>query len=135
MRAIVVFMSHVSYLILNESTLFYFDLSTPKTSNRGKIQTWTDQVASANKRFKVPAPDTATSSTAIRTDRTTSTSSAVVAHAAPTSKKNAKLEQGGVKSFSAFLDEDESAERDAALTSPIKGKKRLTTKVCCQVMI
>jgi hypothetical protein len=30
-----------------------------------------------------------------------------------------------------LIDEDESAERDAALNSPIKGKKRLTTKVRC----
>jgi hypothetical protein len=123
---------HLSYLILNDLTLFYFDLSAPETSRTEKIQTWTDQVAKANKKSKVPDRGTATSTTVIRTDRTTTSSSAVVAHAGLTIKKKAKLEpEAGNVAVSAFLDEDESAERDAALTSPIKGKKRLTTKVRC----
>jgi hypothetical protein len=122
------FMPHLSYLILNELTLFYFDLSASKTSRTGKIQSWTAQVAKANKKSKVPASGTATSATAIRT---TASSSAVVAQAAPTTKKKAKLEPEPDNSASAFLDEDESAEREAALASPIKGRKRLTTKVGC----
>jgi hypothetical protein len=125
-------MSHLSYLILNQLTLFHFDLSAPKTNHTGKIQTWTDQVAKANKKFKIPKPGTATSSTAIRTDRTTASTNVSVARAAPPTKKKAKLEPEAVYSRgSAFIDEDESAERDAALNSPIKGKKRLTSKVRC----
>lgn len=126
------FMSHLSYLVLNEITLFYSSLSTTKTSQTGKIQNWTAQVAKANKKSKVPAPSqgTAPSTTVVRT---TTTSSAVVSQTAPTSKKKAKPESqaGAVKlGYSEFLDEDESVERNAALTSPIKGRKRLTTKVC-----
>jgi hypothetical protein len=121
---------HLSYLILNELTLFYSDLSAPKTSRTEKVQNWTAQVAKANKKSKV-VPDagtaTATTTTAVHTNRTTTSSSAVVVHAGLTTKKKAKLEPEAGNS--AFLDEDESAERDAALTSPIKGKKRLTTKV------
>ena len=127
-------MPHLSYLILNELTLFYFNLSVSKTSQIGKIQSWTAQVAKANRKSKVPDPTatTATSTTAVCTDRTTTSSSAVVAQAAPTTKRKAKLEPGAVNSaVSAFIDEDESAEREAAITSPIKGKKRLTTKVHC----
>lgn len=134
MRAIVVLMPHLSYLILNELTLFYSYLSAPKTSQTGKIQTWTDQVAKANKKLKAPAPGTATSRTVIRTDRTTTSSSTVVSQvaSAPTTKKKTKIDTEAVNlAFSTFLDEDENAKRDAALTSPIKGKKRLTTKVCC----
>jgi hypothetical protein len=124
-------MSHLSsYLILNELTLFYFDLSAPKTSRAEKIQSWTAQVAKANKNSKVPNLGTATSTTAIHTDRTTTSSSAIVAYTGLTTKKKAKLEPEAVSNSAAvFLDEDESAERDAALTSPIKGKKRLTMKV------
>jgi hypothetical protein len=125
-------MPHLNYLILNESTLFYFDLSASKTRQTGIIQDWTAQVAKANKNLKskVSAPGTATSSTVVRT---TTSSSVVVSQAAATAlttKKKAKLEPKAVSKVSAFLDEDESAERDAALTSPIKGKKRLTSKVC-----
>jgi hypothetical protein len=137
-RAFVVLMPHLnrSYLILNELTLFYFDLSAPKTSKIGKIQTWTDQVAQANlnkkSNLKV-APSTATSSTVVRTDRTTASSTAVVAQRGLTTKKKAKHEPeaDNVVAVATFLDEDESVERDAALASPIKGKNRLTSKVCC----
>ena len=122
-----------SYLILNELTLFYFDLSAPKTSRTGKVQSWTAQVAKANKKSKVSDPSTTTSTTLVRSDRTTTSSSAVVSQSASTTKKKTKVEpEADNSSFSAFsLDEDESAERDAALNSPIKGNKRLTTKVHC----
>ena len=120
-------MSHLSYLILNESTLFYFDLSASKTSETGKIELWTDQVHKANKKFNILNPKTATSTTAIRT---TTSSRAVVAQAAPTIKKKAEVKpEADNSAFASFLDEDENAERDAALNSPIKGGKRLTTKV------
>ena len=132
MHAVVVSMPY-SYLILNELTLFYFDLSAPKTSRTGKVQSWTAQVAKANKKSKVPVPSTTTSTTLVRSDRITTSSSAVVSQSVSTTKKKAKRELEAENiSFSAFsLDEDESAERDAALNSPIKGKKRLTTKVRC----
>ena len=121
-------MSHLSYLILNELTLFYFNLSATKTSQTGKIQNWTDQVAKANKKSKV-APSTATSVTSATVVRTTASSSVAIA---PTTKKKAKINPGAVNlGVSAILDEDESVERHAALTSPIKGKKRLTAKVRC----
>jgi hypothetical protein len=119
------------FLILNESTLFYLNLSTTKTSKTGKVRNWTAQVAKANKDDKSKAPrSTVTSTTLVH--RTTTSSSAVVS--APTTKplkKKAKLERKAVPDSpgSAFLDEDESAERDAALSSPLKGNQRLTSKV------
>jgi hypothetical protein len=138
-RAFVVLMPDLSYLILNESTLFYFDLShsasASNISKTGKIETWTDQVAKANKKSKVRYPTaTGSSTTAVRTDRNTTSSHAIVTLAVPTTKKKAEPKLEAVNSsVSVFLDEpeDESAEREAALTSPIKGKKRLTTKVRC----
>ena len=109
-------MSHLSYLILNELTLFYFNLSATKTSQTGKIQNWTDQVAKANKKSKV-ALSTATSVTSVTVVRTTASSSVAIA---PTTKKKAKIDPGAVNlGISAILDEDESVERHAALTSPI----------------
>ena len=85
------------------------------------------------KKSKVPVPSTTTSTTLIRSDRITTSSSTVVSQSVSTTKKKAKREPEAENiSFSAFsLDEDESAKRDAALNSPIKGKKRLTTKVRC----
>ena len=128
-------MPHLSYLILNESTLFYLDLSASKTNEVGKIHDWTAQVAEANlpvnKNSKAPVgTGTATSTTAFRVERTTTSSSAVVTQAVPT-KKKAKSKPVTVDlAVSAFLDdEDETAERDAARTSPIKGRQRLTSKV------
>jgi hypothetical protein len=122
----------MSHLILNETTLFYLDLSGPKTSKAGKIQNWTAQVAKANAKPKVSRPSTVTSTTAVSAIRTTTSSSAVIA--VPTTKplkKKAKLDPEETNSATpAFLDEDESAERDAALSSPIKGNQRLTSKVC-----
>ena len=73
-------MPHLDYLILNESTLFYFNFSASKTCQTGIIQNWMAQVAKANKNsnYKVSAPGTATSSTVICTDCTTASSSVVV---------------------------------------------------------
>ena len=133
-------MTQIPYLILNESTLFYVNLSATKTSAVGKIQSWTAQVAKANKsESKVPYPSTGTqasSTTAVH--RTTTSSNAVVTQAVLITKplkKKAKLEPKAVtnSAASAFLDEpeDESAEREAALSSPIKGNRRLTSKVRC----
>ena len=84
----------IPYLILNESTLFYLNLSTTKTSKAGKIQTWTAQVANANKnkKSKVSHPSivTGTSTTIVSAVSgpgcTTTSSSTVVAQADPTTK-------------------------------------------------
>jgi hypothetical protein len=138
-RFLFIAMTQMPYLILNESTLFYVNLSATKTSEVGKIQNWTAQVAKANK-SKVPHPGTVTqaftssSTTAVR--RTTTSSSAVVTQAVPITKplkKRTKFEPKAVTNLAAFLDEpeDESAEREAALSSPIKGNQRLTSKVRC----
>lgn len=136
-RAFVVLMSHLfdNYLILNESTFFYFYLSATQTNEVGKIQKWTAQVekARATKNEKsteaakvtVSGPCSVTSTTVVHT---TTSSSAVTA--APTTRPLKKAKLGPDNSaVSAFLEEDESAERDAALTSPIKGKQRLSSKV------
>ena len=133
-RAFIVyrFLIMMPYLILNESTLFYLNLSATKTNEVGKIHTWTAQVAKANQKTKseVQRSGIATSTTAVSIRTTTSSSAVVTAPTFKPSKKKAKLEPEAVNlTVSAFLEEDESAERDAALSSPIKGKQRLTSKV------
>lgn len=127
-----------TYLILNESTLFYVNLSATKTSGVGKIQNWTAQVTKANK-SKVPHPGTAvTSSSTTAICRTTTSSSAVITQSVPITKPlkkslRAKHEPKEVTNSAAFLDEpeNESGEREAALSSPIKGNQRLSSKVHC----
>jgi hypothetical protein len=131
-RAFFFLMSHLfdDYLILNELTLFYFNLSATETNEVGKIQNWTARVEKANKNKKINVPGlrTATSTTAIRT---TTSSAAVVTASAPTTK-NTKLGPAGARPSAVFvLEEDESAERGAAITSPVKGNKRLSSKVRC----
>jgi hypothetical protein len=135
----------VPYLILNESTLFYLNLSATKTSKTGKVENWTVEVAKATKDDKPkvsrPSAVTGTSTTVVSAIRrtTTSSSAVVTVPTVPTTtkplKKKAKLEPKAVtvtnSAVATFLDEDESVERDAALSSPIKGNQRLTSKVRC----
>lgn len=119
-------------LILNETTLFYLNLSAtaPNTSTSfNKIKNWTSQVAktSSSRSNSIYVPSgSSKSSTLVPSKRTTSSSSAVVsktqAHAQP-EKKKMKLDNHD-------LTEDEKFEREAALSSPIKGKQRLNSKVC-----
>ena len=71
---------------------------------------------------------TASSTTAVSARRTTFTSNAVVI---PTKsdvqhRKQAKTEP---PPNTAFLEEDEGVEREAALSSPIKGGQRLSNEV------
>jgi hypothetical protein len=119
-------------LILNETTLFYLNLSTtaPDTSNTyNAIKKWTSHVAKTNRSSK--SSGSASISTLVPSKRTTSSSSAVVSKTrSQPEKKKIKLDNQDVATSTMILEEDEAVEREAALSSPIKGKKRLNNKVC-----
>jgi hypothetical protein len=115
------------HLILNGTTLFYLNLSAIKVSNVGKINSWMAQVAQANETAMSKVPlGTASSTTAVSVICTTMSSSAVVKPSTTRPlKTKAKTEHVEAHSAtSTFLEEDESAERDVALSSLIKGKQR-----------
>lgn len=131
-----------SLLILDETTLFFYNLACsrkqPKQHAVTAIRNWSDDVAKS-----APLSQRTTTSVA-STKRTTSSSSAVIAKKSgpPPTKKT---ESGMLKprdvgkteyepeeedaGYGGFAGEDESAEREAAMSSPIKGNKWLTSKV------
>jgi hypothetical protein len=113
---------------LTEITLFYHDISSSglKRKSYGTIEDWTSRVPVAKSsgrksRSSVPAPS---STTAISTFRTTGSSSvvAVTMNNVAKAKKACKSSQPPRADEDVF--EDESAEREAALSSPIKGPDR-----------
>jgi hypothetical protein len=120
-------------LILNETTLFYLNLSaTANTSSFNDVKNWTSHVAKVGHSTKPDSIHAAStkSSILIPSKRTTTSSSAVVvakSHAQPEAKK-IKLDNRDATT-SRFLEEDEAVEREAALLSPIKGNQRLNSKV------
>ena len=86
-----------------------------------------------NKTWVAPSSvHTASTTTAVRsTARTTSSSNAVVVptkHVATKEIKSKDMDHD-------FWDENEAAEREAALSSPIKGKQRLSSAVSNVLMV
>jgi hypothetical protein len=71
---------------------------------------------------------TATSKTAVSTNRTTNSSKAVVI-SSKSKVPNQKSNLHQVEPSQGFFEEDEDEERQAALSSPIKGGKRLSNAV------
>ena len=117
-------------LILNETTLFYLNLSTTATNSSNsfnKIKDWTSHVSKTSHSTKPSSVHMASakSSTLVPTKRTTSSSSAIVVaktHDAQPKTKKVKLENYNLATVE-FLGEDEAVEREAALSSPIKGNQ------------
>jgi uncharacterized membrane protein len=145
-------------LILNHTTLFYYNISSTKTSKTkyGPVEDWLQdttqvinkqlsnrdlsniifgQVAEAGLRADEPKHSsshplrrTASSTIAVTANRTTSSSNAVVISSkSKISNQGSKLQDAGPSQ--GFLEEDEDEERNAALSSPIKGGKRLSSAV------
>jgi hypothetical protein len=146
-------------LILNETTLFYYNISTSKISKTklGVIEDWVAKVRPhiciipsisltlQVHREKPKGPRhglaatiyTDTSKTAVSTaSRITSKSNAVLVpakHSAP--KKHVKVEPlDNDTEFYGFLEgEDDTEEREVALSSPIKGNQRLSSTVSYEI--
>jgi hypothetical protein len=131
---------------VTETTLLYHDISTfgIKKTSYGTVEDWGSHVPvarpSSRKPTPVPTVPVGSSTTAVPTFRTTGNSSTIavtvndVAKAkkstksSKSSKSSQPLRSGiGLKDDSIF--EDESAEREAAHLSPLKGVDRLANAV------
>ena len=122
-------------LILDETTLFFFNLRAPThiTSSQrlpGLIESWVARVPSGapvKKGLKAMASVILSSTLAgskTAKSRTTSSNSVGISSASEPPSTIAVNELGGL------FDENESDEREAAMSSPIKGKTRVTSAVC-----
>jgi hypothetical protein len=116
-------------LTLDHSTLFYFSLnSNPEPFKKG-IKGWASNVdVSLSERAKPSSTrpgSKAGSSKSIITSKSTLVDNVVI------SRKVEVKPEPDVETFGLFQDEDETigAEHDAAISSPIKGRGRLTNSV------
>ena len=113
---------------LDHSTLFYFSLnSNPEPFKRG-IKSWASNVDVSFNRAKPLSTrpgSKAGSSKSVITSKSTLVDNVII------SRKAEVKPEPDVESFGLFQDEDETigAEHDAAITSPIKGRGRLTNSV------
>jgi hypothetical protein len=137
-------------LLLNETTLFYFSLgkqAQPQGKVSGVIKDWADKVSrSVQPPTKGPIGSSTSGSSRPTKSGTLSTGTAVNSAASvptsfrstssaakdantkATSKPSSKQPFEVVK-FGGIDSGDETEEREAALSSPIKGGKRLTSVV------
>jgi hypothetical protein len=125
-------------LTLDETTLFYFSLySQSQSHKKGVINDWASNVASFDSGISLPKPKSkggASLNSGVpsltRASTLSSKSSALTDSITITDKK-----EGRPVSYSSHIgglqDEDEAhgAERDAAASSPVKGKVRLSSRV------
>jgi|SRR5579863_1121217 len=125
-------------LLLNHTTLFYFNLSNDqlaKDKYSGVVANWAKNVSHSQ------AKGGSTKSTTSKTLTSTSTSRSAPT-SAPTSVSSGKIKgrdstssnpQGNANdvaiTFGGLDEEDETTEREAALSSPAKEGKRLTSAV------
>lgn len=119
-------------LTLDQSTLFYFSLNSNPDIKRG-IKSWASNVdmglssdhAKLNNR---PVSSKAGSSKSVITSKSTLVDNVIISRkVAVNSRPDSPLSEN----FGGIRDEDETfgAERDAAISSPIKGRGRLTSSV------
>jgi len=124
-----------TYLLLNDVTLFYHDISstfTQPSKPGGAIKNWRSLVAKQASKSKGEAPGslagsvhTATSTTVQSKGRTTASSSAVWVKTG----KSVDMTVSRASELRGFNNEDETKECEHALSSPIKGNKRLDSLV------
>lgn len=131
------FMHGKSLLILDETTLFYHNLRFSKSvkTGAGVIQDWATNLPppSASSISSSSGSSTTTTST-IRSKFRTTTSGNTVAAAkkiqVPSKRKIInESDNDSNEEYGAIIDEDEVVEREAAMSSPIKGRKKLSSDV------
>ena len=138
-------------LILNHTTLFYYNISSTSTKMRkaeqGPVASWVDQVsyqiisklynivffgqvttaaATDAKRSRL-LPRTVSSKTVSVGCRTNTSNAVVISSKGKIQDQDSNHHQA--EHLHGFLEEDEYEERKAALSSPIKGRKRLSSAV------
>jgi len=125
------------YFLLDDITLFYHDLSSSfiQTSKQSAaVKNWRSLVANQAAKSRcdglgslAETARTATSVTVQSKGRTTASSSAALIKTGKSDDMTTK--RRATPALRGFNDEDETEEREHALSSPIKGNKRLNSAV------
>jgi hypothetical protein len=130
------FLLAMTMLTLDRTTLFYFSLmqtSDQKSQYGGLISSWAAEVNAGRARSKASSkPGGVRSIPSLTNGTTRSTSTSVLTNrVAITSANLGVVDVSDAESGHRFPDEDETkgVERDAAVTSHPKGKKRATSSV------
>jgi hypothetical protein len=134
-------------LLLNETTLFYFSLgdqARPQGKVSGVIKDWAEKVSrsaqppskgfstssgTSQARTAKSVSSAFNSATSVPTSFRSTTSAAVKDDKAKIASKTSSKQLTELVKLGGFESEDETNEREAALSSPIKGGKRLTSVV------
>src|ERR1700722_898968 len=126
-------------LLLNEITLFFYSRRHPPTKPSGVINKWVKDVTDSRSQSNSTSKSQSRISSALISVNSSKRSTS--ASATTAAKKSTSAKTGRARTpvnteviavnnyFSGLDDEDEDVERDAALSSPIKGEARLTSNV------
>lgn len=118
------------HFLLNDITLFYHDISSTITQTgkqSGAVKNWhslvTNQASKSRRRGLGSLAESAQTQAIVQSKGRTTTSSSAARI------KTEEVDDMTVTESGAFNDEDESREREHALSSPIKGNKWLNSAV------
>ena len=116
------------YFLLNDITLFYHDISSTITQTgkqSGAVKNWRSLVTNQASKSRRGGPGSLAESaqTLVQSKGRTTTSSSAARI------KTEEVDDMTVTESRGFNDEDESQEREHALSSPIKGNKWLNSTV------
>jgi hypothetical protein len=118
-------------LTLDETTMFYYSLYSVTGAKTGVIENWKTRVEPPHSKpaSRVSSNSTLPSLTAGST--ATTTRSTLSKNVLISESRKIKTEEPSVSQFGGLSDEDEANgdERDAAATSPFKGRNRATSSV------
>ena len=118
-------------LTLDETTLYYFSLSSSEPRGKGGVKEWASMVST----FAPPSKSKSTAGAASlgsQAPSLTSGSTRSSSKSALTDQIVVTMDQVDIVAGEADLQgglADDGAERDEAALSPVKGKKRLNSKV------
>jgi hypothetical protein len=145
-----------SFLTLDQSTLFYWELSDSYLSKEGEdssINKWASEIpsdarpaltrvtasTSSNPKSTIPPLTSGSSHSSAPSWATFANNISIISHGASKLGKGkakpppamTRLSDGGLSD----ADETKGEERDAAMRSPPKGRKQVTNEVSCYIII
>ena len=119
-------------LCLNESTLFYYGFRTSKgkPKHAGVVKDWAAKVTQSQKSSKPGAPSSLTLKSGMAPKTSTKLSSLVDDSDDSYTIDDELMESKKSVPVDLWDDDGDEPEHQAALSSPHKGRKRLTSQVC-----
>jgi hypothetical protein len=129
------------FLRLHEGTLFYFNLRTSNAQTNEKalhVKNWADRVSHVA--ASTVASDRSRSTTEVSKLKSKSSSTAATmstkskSMTAKTADSDEELDSHQPSTLDLMEDENDDEERDAAVSSPIKGRQRLTNAVSISLL-